>query len=62
MDPKEYEKRIAKLESLNDQLTAEFAHLDTMLKKLGFEDGIITLKEAAAEMLEKNRPEDPEEL
>jgi exonuclease VII small subunit len=61
MDPKEYEKKIAKLESVNDQLTAEFAHLDAVLKKLGFEEGIITLKEAANEMLEKNPPEEPED-
>lgn len=58
MDPKNFEKKIAKLESQNDQLIAEFAHLDALLKKLGFEDGIITLKEAANEMLERRIDEE----
>ena len=47
------EKRIAQLESINDQLTCEFNHLNQILKKLGFDDGIKTLKEAAKEMLDK---------
>lgn len=62
MDPKKFEKKIAKLESENDQLIAEFAHLDSLLKKLGFEDGIITLKEAANEMLDRRSEDDPNEL
>ena len=51
MDSEKYEKKIAQLESLNDQLQAEFSNLDLVLKKLGFEKGILTLKEAAKEML-----------
>lgn len=52
MEKEEYEKKIAQLESINDQLQAEFATLDLMLTELGFEKGITTLKEAAREMLE----------
>ena len=53
MEKSEYEKRIAQLESINDQLTAEFNHLNVLLKKLGFEEGIKTLKDAATELLQK---------
>ena len=59
MSPDEMEKKIAKLESVNDQLQAEFDHLDALLRQIGFAAGIETLKEAAKELLEKNR--DPEE-
>ena len=52
MNKEKYEKKIAQLESLNDQLQAEFNHLDTLLKQLGFEKGILTLKDAANEMLD----------
>jgi len=39
---------------MNDQLQAEFNHLNQLLIKLGFEKGIITLKEAANEMLDSS--------
>lgn len=48
-------KKIASLESINDQLMAEFNHLDHLLRKIGFEKGIITLKQAANEMLENEK-------
>ena len=57
MDDEQTIKKIAQLESLNDQLQAEFNNLDEILKKLGFEQGIVTLKQAAQEMLE-NKKED----
>ena len=53
------EKRVAQLESINDQLTSEFNHLNVVLKKLGFDEGIKTLKEAATEMLHKDPPPPP---
>lgn len=58
MDSEKYEKKIAQLESLNDQLQAEFSNLDLVLKKLGFEKGILTLKEAAKEMLNNKNPQE----
>lgn len=59
MNNEEYEKKIAQLESVNDQLQAEFNNLDIVLKELGFEKGILTLKEAAKEMLDnKHNPTD----
>ena len=58
MSEEEMEKKIAKLESMNDQLQAEFDHLDLLLKEIGFASGIETLKEAAKELLEKNQDGD----
>ena len=57
MEKKEYEKKIAKLESTNDQLQTEFNHLNQLLKKLGFEKGISSLKEAAHELLHYQKKE-----
>lgn len=55
MSEDEMEKKIAKLESMNDQLQAEFDHLDMLLREIGFASGVETLKEAAKELLEKNK-------
>lgn len=48
-------KRLSELESINDQLAAEIRYLDEMLKKIGFEKGLTTLKFAANELLEQDR-------
>lgn len=53
MSEEKLQKKIAKLESLNDQLQTEYQVLDKMLKELGFENGIQTLKEAAIELIDK---------
>ncbi len=47
-------KKISELESLNDQLQAEIHYLDALLRKIGFEDGLKTLKCAAQELIEEN--------
>lgn len=52
MDKRELTKKIAKLESINDQLAAEFRSLDEIARKLGFSEGLKTLKESALELLE----------
>lgn len=52
------ERKIAKLETLCDQLQAERTYLDHLLREIGFEDGLKTLKEAALEMLDKKHPND----
>jgi len=51
----ETEKKIAILESMNDQLVAEFNHLNSLLKELGFDDGIESLKIAAVELIRKRK-------
>ncbi len=47
-------KRISELESMNDQLLAELRYLDGLLKEVGFEEGLATLKSAAIELLEQD--------
>lgn len=61
MKQKDLLKKIAKLESINDQLTAELNYLDSLTKALGFAEGLKTLKSAALEMLESDskRSEEP---
>jgi hypothetical protein len=48
-------KKLAELESVNDQLQAELRDLDQLMKELGFTDGLQTLKKAAQEVLEEER-------
>lgn len=55
MNPDILQKKIAKLESLYDQLQSEMNYLDNLLKEVGFEDGLKTLKEAAIELKEKKK-------
>lgn len=52
-------KKIAKLESINDQLAAEIHYLEKLSKALGFAEGLKTLKEAALEMLELDQKKKP---
>lgn len=57
--------KIARLETINDQLASEIRFLDKITRELGFSDGIKTLKSAAMELLEiekqKEEFEFPEE-
>ncbi len=52
MKPKDLERKLAKLESINDQLVAEIRFLDELARKLGFSEGLKTLKSAALELIE----------
>ena len=54
MKNKELFKKIAKLESMNDQLSAEIHFLESLTRALGFAEGLKTLKEAALEMIESD--------
>jgi hypothetical protein len=55
MDQDILQRKIAKLESLYDQLQSEMNYLDSLLKEVGFEEGLKTLKEAALELKEKKK-------
>ena len=55
MDQEQLLKKIAKLESLCDQLQSEMNYLDQLLVEVGFEEGLRTLKSAALELIEKKR-------
>lgn len=48
--------RIAHLESLNDQLEAELVYIDTLMRNLGFSDGLQTVKATACEILTEKKP------
>jgi hypothetical protein len=48
-------KKISELESINDQLQTEIRYLDQLLRKVGFEEGLKTLKFAAQELIEQDR-------
>lgn len=52
------QKRISELETLNDQLVTELNYLDRLLRQVGFENGLMTLKAAAQELLEEEQPRD----
>lgn len=52
MKNKDLLKKIAKLETINDQLAAELNYLEHLTRALGFAEGLKTLKAAALEMLE----------
>lgn len=54
---KTLEKKLSELEFVNDQLVAELDYLDTLLRGVGFEEGLRSLKEAAIEV-EKDIHED----
>jgi uncharacterized protein YunC (DUF1805 family) len=54
---KELVKRIAQLESVNDQLSSELVFLDKTARELGFQEGLKTLKAAAKELLEEQENE-----
>lgn len=55
MNEQEMLKRISELESINDQLQTELRYLDRLLKKVGFAEGLKTLKLAAQELIEENQ-------
>lgn len=55
MKNKDLVKKLAKLETINDQLAAEIHYLDQLARALGFAEGLVTLKSAALEMLEMDQ-------
>lgn len=59
MKEKNYLQKIAKLETVNDQLSAEIQYLEQLTRALGFAEGLKTLKSAALDMLEADKKEKP---
>jgi hypothetical protein len=62
MKHKDLLRKIAKLESINDQLAAELHYLDQLARALGFAQGLTTLKSAALEMLAMDQNKDKDEF
>lgn len=58
MEREQMLKRISELETINDQLLTELNYLDQLLKQVGFEQGLTTLKTAAQELIEEERQKD----
>ncbi|MEM8727358.1 MAG: hypothetical protein AAGE99_01395 [Chlamydiota bacterium] len=56
MDRDQLLRKVAKLESMCDQLQSEMRYLDRLLVEVGFEEGLKTLKAAAIELIDKKRP------
>lgn len=46
-------KKIAYLESVNDQLSTEVEYVDQLMRLIGFSDGLVTVKATAHEILDK---------
>lgn len=44
-------KKVAQLEFSNDQLASELAYVDDLLRAIGFDEGLASVKEAAIEVL-----------
>lgn len=53
-------KKIAQLETINDQLSTEVAYIDNLMRLMGFSEGIETVKATAEEIIEKGILEDEE--
>lgn len=46
-------KKIAQLESINDQLATEVVYVDQLMRVLGFSEGLETVKATAQEIIDK---------
>lgn len=46
-------KKIAQLESINDQLVTEVSYLDSMMRVLGFASGLAGMKASAQEIIDQ---------
>ncbi len=49
----ELRRKIAILESVNDHLMTDIAHLDRQMRLIGFSQGLITVKATAQEIIDK---------
>lgn len=50
MDNEELLEKVAKLEFQNDQLISELEYIDSLLRTVGFADGLASVKAAAQEL------------
>lgn len=53
MDSQEMMRRIARLEFEHDQLLAEICYIDGLLRRVGFSEGLETVKWAAKDLVEE---------
>lgn len=60
MSQDEMLKKLAYLEFSNDQLMTEIRYVDTLLRSIGFPEGLETVKLAARELKERGNSESEE--
>jgi len=58
MSKEELFKKLASLETLNDQLITELAQVDHLMRQVGFSDGVATVKATAQECCEQDFDEE----
>lgn len=58
MNKAQLEKKINKLEFFQDQLEAEIQYVDSLLKSVGFPQGLVSAKEVALELLNEIETEE----
>jgi hypothetical protein len=46
-------KKMAQLESINDQLVTEITYVDQLMRQVGFTDGLTTVKSTAQGMVDE---------
>ena len=52
-------RKIAALESMNDQLMTELAYLDRLMRQIGFSEGLKSIKDTALEIMDDTQVEKP---
>lgn len=60
MEEQALRKRLAELESINDQLQSEIEYIDSLMRSVGFTNGLETVKATARELYERGIDEDEE--
>lgn len=58
MNKAQLQQKIAHLEFIHDQLEAEILYVDSLLKSVGFPQGLASAKEVALELLEGSEQEE----
>lgn len=60
MTKAQLQKKIALLESINDQLSTEVSYVDRLMRLVGFSGGLETIKATALEIIDKglNEPQE----
>ena len=61
MNTAQLNQKLARLEFVQDQLESELSDLDTLLKSIGFPQGLASAKEVALEMIENEDESIPNE-
>lgn len=62
MTQQDLERRVAELEFVNDQLTAELSYVDQLMRQVGFVDGLASVKASAQEVLEQGVIEESDDV